>query len=113
MKKNIRVLVFACIMLPILFSLGWAMDYHNMSNQELYELRGAIQNAPATEQEAYRLEWEQRVSAMTEAERKEFLQPEEDANPDKLDPPRIPAQGYENQSGQVIFGGFKGSGAAQ
>lgn len=113
MRKYICVLGSICILLPILFSAGWAMDYHNMSNQELYELRGAIQNAPEAEQEAYRLEWEQRVSAMTEAEKKEYLRPEEETNPDILEQPRIPAQGYEQQSGQVIFGGFKDGGAAQ
>lgn len=112
MRKKMYILALVCILLPALLSVGWTMDYHNMSNQELYELRGAIRNAPESEQEAYRLEWEQRVAAMTDAEKKEYLQPEEDARPDMLETPRTPAKGYENQPGQVIFGGFPDNGGA-
>lgn len=113
MAKKIQMLCFLLILLPALFSVCWAMDYQKMSNQELYELQGAIRNAPEAEQKRYQAEWEQRLATMTDEEKEELLQPEKEKDTDELDSPRTPARGYEEQSGQVIFGGFPGSGGAQ
>jgi hypothetical protein len=110
MKKMLRITGFVFLLLTVVCSVGWSMDFINMSNEELFELRGAIQNAPETDKKAYQVEWDKRVSCMTDEEKKEFTEPSkvDEGNDGKLAQPRVPAQGYEKQSGQgrIIFGGF-------
>jgi len=96
-------------------STVWAMDFVNMTNEELFELQGAIQNAPDVDKNAYQLEWDKRVACMTGEEKKQFFKTpkDEEENDGKLQKPVVPAQGYEKQVGpdKIIFGGFPPNGA--
>lgn len=86
----------------------WAMDFGAMSNQELAELRGAIENAPPAEQDAFRLEWEKRLATMGEEEKKRYVTPDpaEPAGDGQGKNPTFIGRGYENQGmGVIIFGG--------
>ena len=112
MKKVKQVTGLIFLLLTVAYSVGWAMDFVNMSNEELYELRGAVQNAPETDQKAYQVEWDKRLSSMTDEEQELFSKPVKDEEEDgKLGQPFIPAKGYEKESiqGNVIFGGFPGN----
>lgn len=109
MKQMIWIIGFSCLLVTVVCTAALAMDFGNMSNQELFELRGAIQNAPEPDKTAYQTEWEKRLSCMTDEEKNQFTQPPEaKKNDDELDPPRTPAQGYEKEGvqGRIIFGGF-------
>lgn len=56
-----KILPITCLVfLPLMAGAisGLSMDFVNMSNQELFELRGAIQNAPEADRSAYMAEWE-------------------------------------------------------
>jgi hypothetical protein len=113
--SGIACLVF--MLVAVVVSAGWSMDLVNMSNKELFELRGAFQNAPEADQEAYQVEWEKRVAAMTDEEKKQFVEPSKEGEGGAGKPKQpffVPGQGYENQEGQgrVIFGGYpKSSGS--
>lgn len=113
MKQMLRIIGFFFLLLSVVTAACWAMDFDNMSNEELFELRGAIQNAPEPDRTAYQAEWNKRLACMTDEEKKEFAEPAEaeKKNDDELDPPITPAQGYEKEGvqGQIIFGGFPGS----
>jgi hypothetical protein len=110
MKQMLRIIGFLFLLLSVVTAACWAMDFDKMSNEELFELRGAIQNAPEPDKTAYQVEWEKRITCLTEEEKKQFAEPPEaeTKNDDELDPPRIPAQGYEKEGvqGHIIFGGF-------
>ncbi len=101
----------ALIVLSVLFNLlpAWAIDYTTLNNEELYELQGAIKNAPETEQKAYAKEWQLRVSEMDEEEAKRYTSNEsdgtEDNTGDRLQAPFIQGSGYEKNAGSVIYGG--------
>ncbi|MHB1348956.1 MAG: hypothetical protein ACYCYR_03710 [Desulfobulbaceae bacterium] len=102
--------IMACLFLVLMsWSTAWAMDFSRMTNQELAELRGAITNAPAAEQAAYRQEWEKRLARMTEEEKSLFLSPGQPktGEGEASQKPYIPGRGYESQGvGTVIYGGF-------
>lgn len=110
MKQMLLIIGFFFLLLTAVSTDCRAMDFDQMSNEELFELRGAIQNAPESDKAAFQVEWDKRIACMTEEERKQFTEPPEaeKKNDDELDPPRIPAQGYEKEGiqGQIIFGGF-------
>lgn len=101
--------IFVCLLLGAVFSgAAWAMDFAGMSNQELADLRGAIRNAPEPEQMAFQQEWEKRLAAMTEEEKKPFVPSQEQlpGEEEKMKKPYIPGRGYESQGiGTVIYGG--------
>jgi hypothetical protein len=85
---------------------SWGLDYTAMSNQELADLRGAIENAPSAEQEAYRLEWSKRLENMTEEEKQEYVRPDEAAGEKRMEDPKVMGRGYDSQgTGSVIYGG--------
>jgi len=92
----------------VVCSSGRAMDYANMTNDELAELRGAIVNAPDSERKAFRAEWENRLRSMSEEENKRYA---EQGEPDPAQgqegkQPYIQGRGYEQQGmGTVIHGG--------
>ena len=97
----------------LLYSPAWAMDYTTLSNDELYELKGAVKNAPETEQEAYQKEWQLRVSKMTKEEVERYsADPGENEGDDGkagvgAKAPFIQGKGYDRQGmGTVIFGGM-------
>lgn len=99
------------LLLTIVCSVAWSMDFVNMSNEELFELRGAIQNAPDTDKQYYQLEWEKRVAGMKPEEKKQFTESSKDGekiNGEPKLPFHIIGQGYGKQEGegQVIIGGF-------
>ena len=100
----------AFLLVTVFCSGAWSMDFVNMSNQELFELRGAIRNAPEADRQAYTVEWEKRLSRMPDEEKKQFADQVEEEKKDDggLEPPKTPARGYEKQVGQgrIIFGGF-------
>ncbi|HHO47238.1 MAG TPA: hypothetical protein ENN06_02095 [Desulfobacteraceae bacterium] len=89
-------------------SAGQAMDYGNMTNEELAELRGAILNAPEAERRAFENEWEKRLPDMSEEEKERFAD-REGADPGKErqgKQPHIQGRGYDEQGmGTVIHGG--------
>ena len=108
--------ILVCLLFGVLFCGGaLAMDFARMSNQDLADLRGAIRNAPEPEQQAFRLEWEKRLAAMPEEEKKRYAPPQDQSPEDaeKQDKPRIQGRGYDSQgTGTIIFGGgsFPGQG---
>ena len=116
MKKLICFAGIVFLQLTTWSVTGWSMDFVNMSNEELFELQGAIRNAPEADRKAYEAEWEKRVSGMTDEEKKVFVDADAEKQTDdgKLDEPRIPAGGYEKEGiqGQIIFGGFPDAGAS-
>ena len=85
-----------------------------MSNEELFELRGAIQNAPDPDKNAYQLEWEKRIAGMTNEEKKQFVDPaqDEEDNGGSSEQLWVPARGYEKQAGRVISGGYLENGSS-
>jgi len=99
-------------------AVGLSMDFAGMSNVELFDLRGAIRNAPEADRNAYQAEWEKRLAGMSEEEKQLYAEAEasdqKEKDDDLLDQPRIPARGYENQGipGQIIFGGYPEGGGA-
>ena len=81
---------------------AWALDYAHMSNAELAELRGAITNAPEPEREAFQQEWEKRLQHMSEAEKKQYGQPDQEQKKS----PNVQGRGYDSQgAGAIIYGG--------
>ncbi len=116
MKKMIGITGFVFLLLTVVCSVGWSMDFVKMSNVELFELQGAIENAPEADKKAYLLEWEKRVADMTDEEKKQFVESSknEDDNDGELKKPFVQAQGYEKQGvqGRIIFGGYPGSGGS-
>jgi hypothetical protein len=97
------------LMFSLACSAGQAMDFGNMNNDELAELRGAILNAPEAERKAYAHEWEKRLREMS-AEEKERFADQVETEPDKEQPgkkqPYIQGRGYDEQGmGTVIHGG--------
>ena len=104
------ILLFAVM---LFFSPAWAIDYTALSNNELYELKGAIKNAPKTEQETYQKEWQFRVSKMTGEEAQRYTSAHgvsnggDDSTNDVAKPPFTPGRGYEKHgTGTVILGGI-------
>ena len=112
MKKKLRIISFMFLLLAISCSTAWTMDFVNMSNEELFELQGAIQNAPEADKNAYQLEWDKRVTCMTSEEKKLFFKTPKEEDDGKLKEPVVPAQGYEKQVGpdNIIFGGVPQNG---
>ena len=116
MKKILWITSCAFLLLTVICSNVWSMDFVSMSNDELFELRGAIQNAPEADKKVYQVEWEKRLASMTDEEKKQFVETPKDGetNDTKLKQPLIPARGYEKQleQGRVIFGGFPEGGSS-
>ncbi|GAB4346307.1 MAG: hypothetical protein Kow0089_23620 [Desulfobulbaceae bacterium] len=109
MKKLLTIIGLVLAALVCVLPAAMAMDFASMSNQDLYELRGAIQNAPEKDRTAYQAEWEKRLAAMSDEEKKLFTEPEKkEGDGETLDPPVVPARGYEKEGtqGRIIFGGF-------
>lgn len=80
MKK--KLLTLACLFFSalLLVAPAWAAtDYRAMSNEELANMRGAMQNATAEERNAFRNEWQKRLEKMPAAERSRFGGPPESA----------------------------------
>ena len=107
--KQTGILLFAVM---LFFSSAWAIDYTVLSNNELYELKGAIKNAPKTGQEQYQKEWQLRVSKMSEEEAKRYTSGHDVSNNgvsttnDSPEAPFTPGRGYDRQGiGKVIIGG--------
>ena len=104
--------ILPVILLSILVAKNTlAIDYSVLSNQDLYEFKGAMLNAPEPEQKAYKQEWQKRLETFTEEEKKLYLD-----GPDKTDQknkstenaqkPFIPGRGYDKQgTGGVLYGG--------
>ena len=105
------------ISLGVLFCL-WdvspvrAIDYTRLSTLELFELRGAVSNAPEAEQKAYAAELKTRIDAMSEEERKQYADLLKTSDNSELKgsdievQPQTPGKGYEEQGrGGVLFGG--------
>ncbi len=110
MKEIMRICSLLFLLSTVACSVAWSMDFVNMNNEQLFELRGAIQNAPDGEKTAYQLEWEKRIAAMSSEEKKQFAvisKNEEGNNSTPQQPFLLMGQGYEKQEGegQVIFGG--------
>lgn len=102
MKMLVAAAITALI-LGLFCSPGETMDYADMSNDELAELRGAIRNAPAEERQAYEIEWEKRQARMSEAERRHYSGGEEQGT--ILPQPHVQGRGYDQQGmGSVIQG---------
>jgi hypothetical protein len=88
----------------LLSSQAWAIDFPTLSNEDLYDLRGAIKNAPQAEQEHYQKEWQLRLIKMTEEERKYYTSETEPNKGTKA--PIKQGRGYDNQgTGVIIYGG--------
>ena len=108
MKQLVQKL-FVCLLLGFLYSgTAWAMDFARMSNEELADLRGAILNATEPEQLAFRQEWEKRLAAMSEEEKKLYAPPQEPqpGDEEKQKKPYIQGRGYDSQgTGIIIYGG--------
>jgi len=106
MKKIIRICSFSFLLLTVACSVAWSMDFVDMTNRELFELQGAIQNAPDGDKKAYQLEREKRIAAMSEEEKKQFvviLRNEEDNNGQYKRPFLLMGQGYEKQEIKTIM----------
>lgn len=107
MFRKMTVIGMLAMVLGVVCTSGLAMDYANMSNDELAELRGAIVNAPESERKAFQAEWENRLRSMSEEENKRYA---EQAAPDSAQEqegkqPYIQGRGYEQGMGTVIHGG--------
>jgi hypothetical protein len=108
MIKKMTAIGIMAIVVAVVCSSGRAMDYANMTNDELAELRGAILNAPESDRKAYQVEWENRLRNMSEAEKKQYDQEDKNdpGNDQKPKQPYIQGRGYDNQgTGTVIYGG--------
>jgi len=114
MKRLIWIGAVSFLLQIVFCASVLAMNFEKMSNKQLFEMQGAIQNAPEADQKAYQLEWDKRLAAMNEEEKQQFTRkPEEDKGEDTLPQPKIPARGYEkDEQGLVIFGGFPESKAS-
>jgi hypothetical protein len=102
--------ILCCVI--FFFSQAWAIDYSTLSNDEMYELKGAVENAPETEQGKYQQEWQLRVSKMTQDEVKRYTPDTvtgdgiDDNTGEKIKAPFVQGRGYDSQgTGTVIFGG--------
>ncbi|MDW7771832.1 MAG: hypothetical protein SCH71_02985 [Desulfobulbaceae bacterium] len=94
---------------------SWGVDYSLFNNQELFDLRGAVGNADAAEQEAYRQEWGKRLEKMSEEEKEKYTAAAEDAAGDgegKV-PVVIQGRGYDQGAGTIIYGGAPAGGSGQ
>lgn len=109
MKKVVWFTGLVFLIVTTVVFAGSTLDYSHMTNEELFQLRGAIQNAPEGDKEAYQIEWEKRWAKMTDEEKKQFEEPSEDSTEGNGKPRLLwtPARGYEKEGGQgqVIFGG--------
>lgn len=105
MKMLIAAAVAALLMSGVC-SVGAAMDYADMSNEELAELRGAVRNAPEQERRAYEVEWAKRLTLMSEGEKQRYSgEADSDGARDKEMPqPHIQGRGYDRGMGSVIQG---------
>jgi len=114
MKKIMRIFSILCLLLTVVCSGGWSMDFVDMSNKELFELRGAIQNAPDVDKNSYQLEWEKRIAVMTNEEKKQFVDSPKhgEGKEGSSEQLWVPARGYEKQAGQVILGGYPENGGS-
>lgn len=61
------ILTLSLISLP-----AFALDYSSMETSELSALRGTMGNATSQEREAFRLEWQKRVSEMNSGEANQY-----------------------------------------
>ena len=59
------------IILALLASVAWAVDYSQMSTEELMKMRGTIS---VDERPAFRAEMQKRMQTMTPAQRQQFMQ---------------------------------------
>jgi hypothetical protein len=106
--EKMTVIGMAALVFLVAFSTGWTMDYGNMSNDELAELRGAILNAPEVERNAFQTEWEKRLRNMSEAEKERYSNLAETGleNGEEKKQPHIQGRGYDERGmGTVIHGG--------
>ena len=110
LKLPLWFLAIVCLCLPTA-PVSWAIDFTVFSTQELYELKGAVQNAPEQEQKAYEQEWHKRLQTMTGEEKKLYVDSSDTPgqakeNSSKEPKPYTPGRGYDQQgTGGVIYGG--------
>ena len=112
MQKLLSWILSVVLVCLFVVSNSWAIDYTILSNQELYEFKGAVKKAPESEQKAYAKEWQKRLQIFTDEERKLYVDGSELADQQgngkekKAGKPFTPGKGYEQQgTGGVLFGG--------
>ena len=105
MRDSICTLAFCFLLVTIFCGAAWAKDFTRMSNQELADLRGMIQNVPPAEQDAFNKEWAKRLAAMTDKEKK-LYDKSLDATPAAGEKQKLPyailGHGYEDSQGKEI-----------
>lgn len=94
MRSIIILTCIALIHISGITSQLWGKDLAEMSFRELFILRPTIKNAPASEQEAFQLEWDRRLQSMTEEERRQIESYEKRS---EFPNPYVQGRGYENQ----------------
>jgi hypothetical protein len=70
MTKSIIITALVLIILP---GVGLCTEYHEMTTQELSQLRGTMYNASQEERDAFRAEWRKRIDQMSDEEKQQYL----------------------------------------
>lgn len=75
MSNMKRLFAMVCLGLGMVITPAWAVNYSNMTTEELAELRGTMRNASQEEHAAFQEEWQNRMRQMTREERQRYLGP--------------------------------------
>ena len=109
MKKIMRICSLSFLLLTVTCTVVWSTDFVIMSNEELFQLLGATQNASDIDKNSCQLEWEKRFAVMTNEEKKKFGDYSKDRE-ENNGKPKLPfhtiGQGYDKQGvqRQIILG---------
>jgi len=112
MMKLQRRCIAVVLLSLFVFSTSWAIDYTKLSSEELFEFRGAVKNGPEAEQKVYEQEWQKRLDAMTEEEKKRYSEEpgragqQNNVAGEGERAPFVSSRGYDKQgTGGVLYGG--------
>ncbi len=109
MKKQMNKVSLALLGALMLVTPVWAVDYSNMTTEELAALRGTRSQATQEEQAAFKQEWQGRVQQMTPEERQQFTGKPANAVQDGTGA----KYGQRARSGSGSGGGMGGSGGGR
>lgn len=72
MKVTLSILLMSILGLSLFAGPVWAIDYSAKTTEELSAMRGTMRTAPPIEREAFIVEWQKRLQAMTPAELQKY-----------------------------------------
>ena len=73
--KTMKKMLLALCALTLAAGVAWAVDYSQLSNDELSAKRGTMYNANPEEWNAFHTEWWKRLSQMSPEERQKYMGP--------------------------------------